>query len=342
MSAEEKRNERINKLGNAFVSRKIQADIHKSLDDVRATRLQTREPKNVVIWGEPGVGKTLIIEQYLAKRRSITEDHGSLRQDLIHVELDGATSPLLLAADFAAQLGLKDLPKGRTASDAGPITQAVKHQMLMQGVEMVIIDEFHHIAPNEGAGTAGRVARWVKSLSKKKERSRETPFGVREANIPIVMVGTEKVRDLVLKDEELFSITPKFFEIGRYTHDTPAEQARWQALLAELDDKLPFDEFSCLGEPELAYKIYQVTYGFLRQLGHLISEAGRLAIERGLVRITEAELYDSVEIQRALQQSARLSKSSSAAERKAIPNPFDGGTLDAMKLRGVLEEGLVL
>ena len=341
MSEEDKRNERLEKLGNAFVSRKIEADIHKSLDDVRATRLQTREPKNVVIWGEPGVGKTLIIEQYLAKRRAITEEYGSLRQDLIHVELDGATSPLLLAAEFAAQLGLKDLPKGRTASDAGPITQAVKHQMLMQGVEMVIIDEFHHIAPNEGAGTAGRVARWVKSLSKKKERSRETPFGVREANIPIVMVGTDKVRDLVLKDEELFSITPKFFEIGRYTHDTPAEQVRWQALLAELDDKLPFDDFSCLGEPELAYKIYQVTYGFLRQLGHLISEAGRLAIERGLVRITEAELYDSVEIQRALQQSAQLSKSSSAAQRKAIPNPFDGGTLDAMKLRGVLEDGLL-
>jgi len=342
MSEEKKRQERVEKLGNAFVTRKIERDIHKSLDQVRATRLNAREPSNVVIWGETGVGKSFIIEQYLAKRRNITEEHGSLRQDLIAIELEGATSPVLIAAELARQLQLPDLPKGRTNSDAGPITQAVKHQMLMQGVEMVIIDEFHHIAPNEGAGTAGRVARWVKSLSKKKERSRETPFGVREANIPIVMVGTEKVHDLVLKDAELLSITPYFFEIGRYTHDTPAEQQRWQMLLTELDDRLPFDEFSCLGEPELAFKIHQVTYGFLRQLGQLVTEAGRLAIERGLPRITEAELYDSVETQRVLLQAGRLSGSASAAQRKAIPNPFDGGTLDAMRLRGVLEDAMML
>ena len=214
--------------------------------------------------------------------------------------------------------------------------------MLMQGVEMVIIDEFHHIAPNEGSGTASRVARWVKSLAKKKERSRQAPFGLREANIPIVMVGTRKVHDLVLKDPELLSITPYFFEIGRYTHDSPAEQLKWQAFLADLDDKLPFDEFSGLGVPELAFKIHQVTYGFLRQVGHLIVEAGRLAIERDLPRITEAELYDAVETQRILLQAARISDDSSMAERKAIPNPFNGGTLAAMRLRGVLDDASVL
>ena len=342
MSEEKKRKERIEKLGTAFVSRKIERDIHKSLDHVRATRLNAREPSNVVVWGETGVGKSFIIEQYLAKRRNISEEHGSLRQDLIAIELEGATSPVLIAAELARQLQLRDLPKGRTNSDTGPITQAVKHQMLMQGVEMVIIDEFHHIAPNEGSGTASRIARWVKSLAKKKERSREAPFGVREANIPIVMVGTEKVRDLVLKDPELLSITPYFFEIGRYTHDTPAEQERWQMLLADLDDKLPFHDFSGLGEPTLAFKIHQVTYGFLRQLGQLITEAGRLAIERGLPQITEAELYDSVETQRVLLQARRLTGSTPAAELKAIPNPFNGGTLDAMKLRGVLEDGMTL
>ena len=329
MSDDEQRKRRIALLGDAFVSRKVEKDIHASLDKVRATRLDAREPSNVVIWGESGVGKTLIIEHYLEKRRTVTE-------------LEGATSPVLIAAEMAAQLGLDDLPKGRTASDAGPITQAVKHQMLMQGVEMVIIDEFHHIAPNEGSGTASRVARWVKSLAKKKERSRQAPFGLREANIPIVMVGTRKVHDLVLKDPELLSITPYFFEIGRYTHDSPAEQLKWQAFLADLDDKLPFDEFSGLGVPELAFKIHQVTYGFLRQVGHLIVEAGRLAIERDLPRITEAELYDAVETQRILLQAARISDDSSMAERKAIPNPFNGGTLAAMRLRGVLDDASVL
>lgn len=342
MSKQTEKDRRIGALGNAFVSRKIERDIHASLDSVRASRLDAREPRNVVVWGETGVGKTYIVEQYIANRRNVTEDHGNLRQDLVAIELEGATSPVLIAAELARQLRLPDLPKGRTNSDAGPITQAVKHQMLMQGVEMVIIDEFHHIAPNEGSSTAGRVARWVKSLSKKKERSRETPFGVREANIPIVMVGTKKVHDLVLKDPELLSITPHFFEIGRFTHDTPVEQERWQHLLAELDDQLPFDDFSGLGDPELAYKIHRVTYGFLRQLGQLITEAGRLAIDRGLPRITEAELYDSVEMQRVLLQVARLSETSTAEERKPIPNPFDGGTLDAMRLRGVLEHGLVL
>ena len=342
MSDDEQRKRRIALLGDAFVSRKVEKDIHASLDKVRATRLDAREPSNVVIWGESGVGKTLIIEHYLEKRRTVTEHRGSLRQDLIAIELEGATSPVLIAAEMAAQLGLDDLPKGRTASDAGPITQAVKHQMLMQGVEMVIIDEFHHIAPNEGSGTASRVARWVKSLAKKKERSRQAPFGLREANIPIVMVGTRKVHDLVLKDPELLSITPYFFEIGRYTHDSPAEQLKWQAFLADLDDKLPFDEFSGLGVPELAFKIHQVTYGFLRQVGHLIVEAGRLAIERDLPRITEAELYDAVETQRILLQAARISDDSSMAERKAIPNPSNGGTLAAMRLRGVLDDASVL
>ena len=87
MSEEEKRRERMEKLGSAFVSRKIERDIHNSLDHVRATRLNAREPSNVVIWGETGVGKSFIIEQYLAKRRNITEEYGSLRQDLIAIEL---------------------------------------------------------------------------------------------------------------------------------------------------------------------------------------------------------------------------------------------------------------
>ncbi|WP_230292835.1 AAA family ATPase [Croceicoccus sp. Ery5] len=331
MRRDELRNRQMKLLGNAFVHRKVERDIHAALDMLRATRLDTREPSNVVIHGAPGVGKSFIIEQYLSQRRHISRENGSLRQDLLAIELEGATSPVLIAAEMAAQLGLSELPRGRIASDTGPITHAVKHQMLMQGVEMIIIDEFHHIAPNEGYGTASRIARWVKSLSKKKERSRQAPFGQREANIPIVMVGTRKVHDLVLKDPELLSITPYFFEIGRYTHDTPEEQRRWQMLLADLDDKLPFSEFSGLGNPVLAFKIHQVTYGFLRQLSQLIMEAGRLAIERGLSRIGEAELYESVNNQRLLLRVGNILDCGSHTERSSISNPFDSGQSKPME-----------
>ena len=85
MSDDEQRKRRIALLGDAFVSRKVEKDIHASLDKVRATRLDAREPSNVVIWGESGVGKTLIIEHYLEKRRTVTEHRGSLRQDLIAI-----------------------------------------------------------------------------------------------------------------------------------------------------------------------------------------------------------------------------------------------------------------
>lgn len=337
---------RKDQLGKVFVEREIAEHVFTVIESARADRLRYPEAQNVVIVGETGVGKTEIAKRYLAANpESIDPETGGIVRPVMYVDVRNSSTPKSVAQAMLRALlrrgGIGEDPG--TSDDTTPdeaddpeekeayvfggtpeLTYRVKKQMVGQGVEVAILDEFHNTVTDNGAVRLNRIAEWVKDFAKSKERTARRPDGRSEENIVIVMMGTRKVNNIVdpTVNAELASITPYRLAIDRYRYDTPAEKKAFRQFLDDLDLELPFDEDSRLGEPALADKLHVATFGLLRQVGHIVTKAGELAIDDGSNRIREHHLHLAVEIKRGVLESAMLSEESAKDQRRAVANPF--------------------
>jgi hypothetical protein len=317
---------RLARLGSMFVDRDVEHRLHAVFDRIRSTRLVDPEPTNVLVTGESGVGKSDILARYLAKNPSFRDESGSIRRPVLCVEIKNMATPRSTARQMLTLLGLDDpaFQRGSTAE----LTGRVKNHLIAQSVELCMLDEFSNTLSDDGRVRTTRVATWVKDLCKSKTRTPEHPHGKPGENICFAMIGTAKSSRVVdpLVNPELASLTPYQVDIPRYLYRDIEEVAEFRAFLDELDQELPFDEFSGIGSSDenglcpIADKIHAATYVLLRPLGYLIREAAALAILEGAPHIFERHLYESVERQRGLLQSSLLVDGE--AKGRSISNPF--------------------
>ncbi|MCU6455435.1 AAA family ATPase [Sphingomonas sp. A2-49] len=331
--------QRLAHLKGMVVDRDIERQIHDVFDVVREARMAANEPANVVVIGETGVGKSDILKRYLAKNPSYRLPDKRLKRPVFLIEIRNQSTPRSVARQMLRQLGLTER---RFLVGAIPdLTALVKHQLIIQQVELCILDEFNNTLSDDGRVRSSRVAEWVKDLCKSKTRTDEEPDGLPGEIIPFAMVGTAKTGRIVdpIENEELASLTPYRFQVERYPYDTEDQVSEFRRFLDDLDQELPFDEFSHLGAADdqgrydLADKIHVATYGLLRQVGYLVREAARLAIVGGDDRIREHHLHRSVENQRGLLQSNLLSEDGKA-EKRSVTNPFKAPLAPSRPERG--------
>jgi hypothetical protein len=322
------KNIRYDKVGELSVDRDIETRVHSVLDRVRARRLREPEPSNVLVTGETGVGKSKILQGYIARPENQVErlPDGRIRRPVFNVEIRTLATPRSTAVQMLKLLGLTD--RHFHSGSVADLTERVKHHMIEQGVELCTLDEFNNTLSDDGRVRSFKVAMWVKDLCKSKTRDGDNPNGKIGENIPFAMIGTPKSERIVdpTVNNELASLTPFRMTISRYEYDTPEAVAEFRSFLDALDEELPFDEFSELGTPDengrcpLADKIHMVTYGLLRPLGFLIREAANMAIEEGAPRIFERHLFASVEDQLGLLQSSFLIDGNDKG--RTVTNPF--------------------
>lgn len=314
---------RLGQLGKLFVDRDIETHISSILDRMRASRLVYDEPRNAVITGETGVGKSKIFSRYLAANRTSRDTDGNLVRPVLLVDIRHSSSPRAVAQSILLGLGIT---KGLQAANVTDLARQAKYNLVRQRVELVMLDEFHNTLTDAGnvreETRSNRIAEWVKDLCKTKDRTPDWPDGTKDENIPFVMIGTRKVLNIVNADQnpELASLTPFNVSIPRYRFDGEEGIAEFETFLKKLDSKLPFDDFSGLAENGLAEKIHVSTYGLLRQIHHLVTYAAELAITEGDAGIREHHLHRSIEDQRNLLQSNLLVDTEEKG--RVVVNPF--------------------
>lgn len=317
------RDARLEQLGKLFVERDIETQITSILDKLRESRLIYDEPRNVVITGETGVGKSKILSRYLAANPTRRDDDGNIIRPVILVDIRHSSSPRAVAQSILLSLGIT---KGLQAANVTDLARQAKYNLVKQRVELVKLDEFHNTltdANNVREETrSNRIAEWVKDLCKTKDRTPEWPDGTRDENIPFAMIGTRKVLNIVNADQnpELASLTPFNVTIPRYRFEGQEGIREFETFLQKLDNELPFDDFSGLARDGLAEKIHIATYGLLRQIHHLITYAAELAIIEGDAGIREHHLHRSIEDQRNLLQSNLLVDEEEKG--RIVVNPF--------------------
>lgn len=224
----------------------------------------TKKPKNIMIMGPSGVGKSAIVEYYRDKypARDDKDEYGEITKvPVLYLSLPDDKNVKAAPRAILKALGEPDRKSTESRSDLNIAFKALARDC---GVEVIIIDEVHNAYK---AGTNKELvlaANWFKTL-------------INDTKIPMVLVGLNtECKKLLSLDSELETRFQHKFELSFYS---PENFNEWLSLLESLDEKLPFPESSNLCSEDISIRLFSASEGRISYLmDRIIRPASQLAI----------------------------------------------------------------
>ncbi len=241
------------------------------------------EPLCGAILGASGTGKTSVVDHYIRQHpRELTET--ATRQPVLKVTLQPDARPKGIAADIL--LALED-PAWSSGTVQTLTNRAVK-LLKRCGVELIVLDEFHHLFDMDRLKVMTKASQWVKVL-------------IVNTGIPVVVCGMPE-SEHVLRAEH----TERRFKERQTLHcfiwHSVAGRREFCGMLKKLDDSLPLALDSGLAEAELAGRFYLACRGVPDYLMTLVRGALAEALQRGSEQIEMSDLARVYEKQLSLQR----------------------------------------
>jgi hypothetical protein len=167
------------------------------------------------------------------------------------------------------------------------------------GVELIVLDEFHHLFDVDRAKVMTKASQWLKVL-------------IVNTGLPVVVCGMPEA-EYVLSAEHTERRFKQRLTLRCFTWRTPQGQREFCGMLKKLDETLPLAESSGLANADLAGRFYLASRGVPDYLMTLVRGAAAEAVQRGNEQI---EMDDLARIfERCLAQQRVLAEQS---------NPFIG------------------
>jgi hypothetical protein len=237
-----------------------------------------------LIEGNPGVGKSRLINEYIRQYGIVSYSSNSKRQTILHCEV---TSPARISSfteDMLDRLGDYNPTAGKTATKITRLARYIKDNQ----VELIIVDEFQHFMSPSNSKVNYDVADHFKSI-------------INLTNVPVVIFGLETdARTVIHSNKQLkdrFSITENLHPFGIENEERVNE---FRTLLFTIDQNLPFVQSSNLADPEFYRRLYSATSGTLRPMMKLIREAAEIAIYKGHTHITTEDFVKAGNVHRGI------------------------------------------
>ncbi|MBV8616654.1 MAG: TniB family NTP-binding protein [Acetobacteraceae bacterium] len=242
----------------------------RKLADLLAHPQRARMP-NLLIWGDSGMGKTMIAEKHLRDHPpSFDASTGVRRTPVLGIEMPAVPDPKWLFAQILKALDAP-LPTGGRI-DVAMLAPRTIRLMQVIGVRMLLIDEVHNLLV--GPYRAQRaMLNLVRQLAN-------------ELRIPIVCLGTREGREALLSDPQLVRRFEAF------------ELPRWQrgeefyGLVNTLLRALPLRKPSPLGTRGF-YQVLARADGITANVFTLLTELAVAAIRSGREEIALADIRGS-------------------------------------------------
>jgi hypothetical protein len=255
---------------------------------------QACEPVCGALLGASGVGKTSVVDHY-CRLHPPQETETATRQPVLKVTLQPDARPKGIAADLLLALGDPAWSSGTVQTLTNRAARLLKHC----GVELIVMDEFHHLFDVDRAKVMTKASQWLKVL-------------VVNTGIPVVVCGMPEA-EYVLSAEHTERRFKHRLTLRCFTWRTPQGRKEFCGMLKRLDESLPLADLSGLAEPELAGRFYLACRGVPDYLMTLVRGALVDAIGQHSKRIELADLTRVYE--RSLAQQRVLAEQS---------NPFIG------------------
>jgi hypothetical protein len=232
---------------------------------------QSSEPICGALLGASGVGKTSVIDHY---RRSCPaqETDTTSRQPVLKVTLQPHASPKGIAADILLALGDPAWCSGTVQT----LTSRAVHLLDRCGVELIILDEFHHLFDFDRSRVMTKASQWLKVL-------------IVNTGIPVVVAGMPEAAH-VLSAEHTERRFKERLLLRCFSWRSPEGRKEFCGMLKKLDDTLPLAEPSGLADLELAGRFYLACRGVPDYLMCLVRGAVFEALQRGAERVGQEDL----------------------------------------------------
>ena len=255
---------------------------------------QAGEPVCGAILGASGVGKTSVVDHY-RRLNPPQETDTALCQPVLKVTLQPDARPKGIAADLLLALGDPAWSRGTVESLTNRAVRLLKHC----GVELIVLDEFHHLFDVDRAKVMTKASQWIKVL-------------IVNTGVPVVVCGMPEA-EYVLSAEHTERRFKQRLILHCFSWRTAAGQREFCGMLKKLDETLPLAKLSGLASADLAGRFYLACRGVPDYLMTLIRGAAAEALGRGNEQIDMEDLARIYE--RCLAQQRVLAEQS---------NPFIG------------------
>jgi len=229
------------------------------------------EPQCMVLEGLTGAGKSTLVKSY-AEAFARYETVSGMKVPIFYMETPAPVTVKGMAARMLEALGDPAAHKGPLWSMNSRLIQYIKHCE----VQLVILDDFHHLIDKETNRVLETVSDWLKVL-------------IKETDVPFLVVGIEGREEQILQANpqlsRLFAVRERLEPFQWH----PADEATITAFASfikyvemgvgmALSDELP--------RAELLYRLHYATDGIVGNVMNLMRFAALLAQKQGSESLT--------------------------------------------------------
>lgn len=154
------------------------------LDHCHKSSRHASEPVCGAILGTSGVGKTSVVDHY-RKSYPAEETETATRQPVLKVTLQPDARPKGIASDLLMALGDPAWSRGTVQTLTNRAVKLLHHC----GVELIVMDEFHHLFDIDRARVMTKASQWLKVL-------------IVNTKIPIVVCGMPEAEHVLSEHTE--------------------------------------------------------------------------------------------------------------------------------------------
>ena len=223
------------------------------------------EPQCIILEGVPGAGKSTLVQSYAASCSRYETPSGT-KVPVFYTETPSPVTVKGMAARLLQVLGDPAAHHGTLWS----MNARLVHFIQTCEVQLIILDDFHHLIDQETNRVLGKVSDWLKVL-------------IKETNIPFLVVGVEgtvrRILDANAQLSRLFAIR-ETLQPFQWDSRNPQTIKEFMTFVAFAERLIGLRLTTEIKREDLLYRIYAATDGIVGNVMNLLRYGVALAQQR--------------------------------------------------------------
>lgn len=239
-------------------------ELHEDILLCQETTAQSGEPACMALEGLTGAGKSTLVQAYAQNFPRYEAEDGT-RIPVLYL---GTPSPVTVKGMAVHML----TALGDCAPNKGTL-QLMNARLILFlkkcEVQLVILDDFHHLIDSETNKVLAKVSDWLKVL-------------IKETGIPYLVVGIENTIDTILKaNQQLSRLFAVRETLQPLTLDNEEEVRKFAYFLTYAQEAIGMNIANEIPRPEMLARMHYATNGVVGNIMNLLRFAAMLANKRG-------------------------------------------------------------
>ena len=250
-------------------------ELHEAIQMCQRLSQGAGEPQCMSLEGRTGAGKSTLVRTY-AESFARVETQDGTRVPVLYMEVPSPVGIRDFASAALKQMGDPAYERGTRASMTMRLIGLIK----ACGVDLVILDDFHHLIDSETNHILAQVSEWLKYL-------------IKETGVPVLVVGIEGKVELILQANPQLSrlfAARETLQPFPWNPSNPKTVQEFARFVEYVEKAIGMPLSSEVNRLELLYRLHYATDGIVGNLMNLMRFATLLSELHGQSTIDLATL----------------------------------------------------